>query len=259
MSVNVEAIRTTLATRAEPDQATISYLPKGGAQIAYVGHAEITRMLLEADPEWTWEPQAWDPAGGPLIIARGTHLVLWGFLTLHGKRIPCVGTCEAKKQEADKELIGDLIRNGAMRFGISLNLWSKAEKASPVEPDTVEAPAPRPVEAPPRSAHAVEVMAEALDCTDPVNEPPAGLMIESWKWKLAEKSDDELDALNWEAVGSSKNANMKKVELLDRAQGLARELKATSPTVHVPDNLGEIHGMVATELRRFLLSSDKPF
>ena len=41
-----------------PEQ--IGKLPRGNVQLDYVGHADVTSRLLEADPEWNWEPQARD-------------------------------------------------------------------------------------------------------------------------------------------------------------------------------------------------------
>jgi trans-2-enoyl-CoA reductase len=38
-----------------------------------------------------------------------------------------VGTARHDKADLDKELIGDFLRNAAMRFGICLSLWSKTE------------------------------------------------------------------------------------------------------------------------------------
>ena len=42
--------------RAEFPANQISYLPKGGVKLAYVGHAALTDRLLDADPAWSWEP-----------------------------------------------------------------------------------------------------------------------------------------------------------------------------------------------------------
>jgi len=38
-----------------------------------------------------------------------------------------VGSVRADKQDLDKELIGDFLRNASMRFGIALSLWSKQD------------------------------------------------------------------------------------------------------------------------------------
>ena len=59
----------------------ISYLPKGGAQLAYVGHAALTDRLLDADPNWSWEPLALDSEGLPTIDECGG---LWIKLTVCG-------------------------------------------------------------------------------------------------------------------------------------------------------------------------------
>jgi hypothetical protein len=55
---------------------------------------------------------------------------MWGKLTLLGKSMICVGSARADKADYEKELIGDLLRNGSMRFGIALNLWSKQDNGS---------------------------------------------------------------------------------------------------------------------------------
>lgn len=97
--------------------------------LAYVGHAGITMRLNEGDPDWNWRPMAVTPQGTPLITDGG----LWIWLTVLGKTIPAYGDAGSKKPpftgSAVKELIGDAIRNGAMRFGVGTYLWSKSEKA----------------------------------------------------------------------------------------------------------------------------------
>ena len=126
-------LRSVVAGYAAPDPSTLATLPKGGANLSYMGHAEVTLALIDVDPLWTWEPLAIDPeTGGPLIATQGNRLVMWGKLTVHGKSIIGVGTCEARKGDPEKELIGDFLRNAAMRFGIGTKLWSKATDADPV-------------------------------------------------------------------------------------------------------------------------------
>ena len=140
---------------ANPDPGIVSKMPRGGTQLDYVGHADITLILCEIDPVWHWEAAAIDPAtGGPMITTVGNRLVMWGWLTVLGVRRMAVGTCEARKPEPEKELIGDLIRNGAMRFGVATALWSKAERA--------EAGAPEPA-AKPKSAAKPTKPAPAAD------------------------------------------------------------------------------------------------
>lgn len=107
----------------------------------YMGHAAVTRALIDVDPQWTWEPVSFDAAGSPMIVRTDKHLTLWGRLTVLGHTRICVGTCDAGKPEPEKELIGDLLRNGAMRFGIGLSLWAKEEWA-----DLGPAPVPTPAD-----------------------------------------------------------------------------------------------------------------
>lgn len=126
------------------------YMTTGHVHIDYVGHAEATRILIEIDPTWTWEPVAWTDDGHPAITIRGATAEMWGRLTLLGKTLPCVGTAEAGKADVGKELIGDLLRNGAMRFGIGLQLWSKADRWEMAEAAADDEP-PKPPPPPPPS------------------------------------------------------------------------------------------------------------
>ena len=132
-----DRLRAIPARHAQPDPSTLATLPKGGANLLYMGHAEVTLALIDADPLWTWEPAAIDPAtGGPVIATQGNRLVMWGRVTVCGKTMMAVGTCEARKADPEKELIGDLLRNAALRFGIGTKLWSKAVDAEPAAPTT---------------------------------------------------------------------------------------------------------------------------
>lgn len=89
----------------------------------YVGHAATTDRLLDADPQWCWEPMAFDAAGLPALDKNGG---LWIRLTVAGVTRPGYGSAEGKTGgNAVKELIGDAIRNAAMRFGVALELWHK--------------------------------------------------------------------------------------------------------------------------------------
>jgi hypothetical protein len=119
----------------------------------YVGHADVTRALTMIDPEWDWEPCGWTETGEPQITVRGNKtLVMWGRLTLHGKQRICVGSCSIDKEDADKELVGDLIRNGAMRHNLYGALWSKAEGLA-YEDSTPTAPTQHTTAQPPSNVH----------------------------------------------------------------------------------------------------------
>jgi hypothetical protein len=121
----------------------------------YVGHADTTTRLNEVDPAWSWEPAYRDvdrevlmaaiASGNPEIVKlviensppkydqfRG----MWMKLVVHDdqgdahERL-CYGDAGTKSgPNAVKELIGDGIRNGAMRFGVATGLWSKSERAA---------------------------------------------------------------------------------------------------------------------------------
>ncbi len=99
----------------------------------YVGHADATDLLLTCDPFWNWEPPTAEELkllGYESALVRdkeGWPRGLWIALTVHGVRRLGFGSCEPKKPDAVKELIGDAIRNASMRFGLALALWSKAE------------------------------------------------------------------------------------------------------------------------------------
>jgi len=104
----------------------ISYLPKGGVKLAYVGHAALTDRLLDADPNWTWEPLAINKESGlPVIDEMGG---LWIRLTVCGvTRLGYGDAGEKSGPNAIKEAIGDALRNAAMRFGAALDLWHKGD------------------------------------------------------------------------------------------------------------------------------------
>lgn len=103
----------------------VSYLPKGGTKLAYVGHAALTDRLLDVDPAWSWEPLALGANGLPVIDDAGG---LWIRLTVLGVTRLGYGDAGQKKGgDAMKERIGDALRNAAMRFGAALDLWHKGE------------------------------------------------------------------------------------------------------------------------------------
>jgi hypothetical protein len=125
-NANTEKLKLVLEKYGVPDPSIVGKLPKGGAQLDYVSHAEITKILIEIDPHWRWVPIEWNN-GRPAIHIENGIATMWGELTLLGQSRLGVGSVRADKQELDKELVGDLLRNAAMRFGIALKLWSKQE------------------------------------------------------------------------------------------------------------------------------------
>ena len=143
----------------------------------YVGHAGITDRLNEVDPLWDYEfmhvdlpPWATESVkalyahGTPEAIAEAARLVklhgipmsrdggYWIKLTVLGQTRIGFGDAGGKAgANATKEVIGDALRNAAMRFGVGTYLWSKSDaalaKKQAEEGD--EAPAEQPTPPPP--------------------------------------------------------------------------------------------------------------
>jgi len=127
MEKQTDQLRKVLHDYAVPDPKIVSQLPKGGQVLSFVGHADITRILIEIDPEWQIEPAMVDMNGLPAVVVTGNMVQAGFWMTLLGQSRYCVGSVEERKADRYKELLSDGIRNGAMRFGIALHLWTKAE------------------------------------------------------------------------------------------------------------------------------------
>ena len=150
---NTKELLEVLNKYAVPDPKIVGKLPKGGVQLDFVGHADITRILIEIDPHWRLVPIAWDN-GRPAVNIVNDMATMWFELTLLGTSRLAIGTAKANAFDLDKQLYGDALRNGAMRFGISLNLWTKNEwedldhnptpvKARPTAPASAPEQAPK--------------------------------------------------------------------------------------------------------------------
>lgn len=101
----------------------------------YVGHAALTDRLLDCDPTWNWEPLASHESGAPMIDGNGG---MWIKLTVCGVSRIGYGHPDGKQGgDAIKELIGDALRNAAMRFGAALDLWHKGDLHLDDEPAPV--------------------------------------------------------------------------------------------------------------------------
>ena len=132
-----------------------NYISTRHIHLDYVGHADVTIRLLDVDLEWSWAPKATDPdpellkaalATGDLEIVRavianappkfetdrnGSPVGLWINLTVGGVTRLGYGSCPSNQNDAEKVLIGDALRNAAMRFGIAVELWAKGDRADP--------------------------------------------------------------------------------------------------------------------------------
>ena len=155
---NTEALRNVLLKYGVTDPNIVGKLPKGGRQLDFVGHADVTKFLLEIDPNWSWVPIQWDN-GRPAIHVENGIATMWGELRVLGQARLGVGSVEAKKPDLDKELVSDFLRNAAMRFGICLSLWTKQEWD---DIDTGAKPAPKPVHRN-RGVEASEPVAQETD------------------------------------------------------------------------------------------------
>lgn len=152
---NTKELLEVLNKYAVPDPKIVGKLPKGGTQLDFVGHADITRILIEIDPHWRLVPIAWDN-GRPAVNIVNDMATMWFELTLLGVSRLAIGSAKSNSPDLDKILYGDALRNGSMRFGISLNLWTKNEwedldhNPAPVKARP-SAPASAPEQAPKQS------------------------------------------------------------------------------------------------------------
>lgn len=118
------------------------WLSTAHMHLDYVGHAETTAQLLVADVTWNWEPVAFDASGLPAFDADGG---LWIKLTVCGVTRLGYGTADnangfKSRGDIRKEIIGDALRNAAMRFGWALNLWAKTDIHDRAPQDDAESP-----------------------------------------------------------------------------------------------------------------------
>jgi hypothetical protein len=100
--------------------------------LSYVGHAAVTQRLLDADLLWDWEPLSYDADGEPHFDETGG---LWIKLSIGGMSRRGYGHNEVMKYSEigsrTKAVIGDAIRNAAMRFGVALEEWHKGDLGLP--------------------------------------------------------------------------------------------------------------------------------
>lgn len=128
--------------------------------LKYVGHARVTERLLDVDPAWSWRFLAVRDDGSPVITRDG----LWMALTVCGVERIGFGDAGGKDgPDAVKEMIGDAIRNAAMRFGCGLEMWMEGDDEVTYPPDGDDG---RPAFKPHLSARATRAqrrLAEAIE------------------------------------------------------------------------------------------------
>jgi hypothetical protein len=140
---------------------------KDVVHLDYVGHAALTDRLLDCDAAWNWEPLAFAPSGLPLIDHNGGT---WIKLTVCGVTRLGYGHPDGKTGgNAVKELIGDALRNAAMRFGAALDLWHKGDLHGDDADDVASRPTPPAEQQPPRQPSAVDVACESMGNADRID------------------------------------------------------------------------------------------
>ena len=210
----------------------------------YVGHAAATDRLLQVDPEWTWRPMAKDGNGFPLLDARGG---LWIELTICGVTRPGYG--DEMMGKGMKEIIGDAIRNAAMRFGVALDLWSKedihrdeapaGDEKSSLAPAPVQAP--KPATAPPAAPQGTFGDGSGVwTGTNKFGKHFRGTgrpLPKGWFQKLKEDRDAAIQDLGGTRFGAEKNPNgtFEIVEFVDASMPTEREIDSKSdPNEELP-------------------------
>ena len=118
----------------------------GVVHLDYVGHAAVTSRLLSVDPLWNWRPKASDEHGLPLFDTdeAGNKIGLWILLEVGGITRLGYGSVPPDTFDAEKQLIGDALRNAAMRFGVAVDLWMKTREEEDITENSNAKTATRP-------------------------------------------------------------------------------------------------------------------
>ena len=128
-------------------------LTEAHTDLAYVGHADVNERLDLVDPEWSWRPLNFsvpEELMGKAVVESPEMFMrvleahapkydneggLWIIMAIHnddGVPVQRIGYGDApgkRGSSAIKEIIGDAIRNAAMRYGVARYLWSRSEIA----------------------------------------------------------------------------------------------------------------------------------
>ncbi len=234
----------TTALRAPFPASQVGILPRTTKrpELQYVGHGAVTARLLDVDPDWTWEPLGYDSDGKPVLErdAQGNPVGLWIKLTVNGVTRVGFGDCEAGQFSAVKVLIGDALRNAAMRFGVALDLWVKghAEDDEKFRGDTQGGPSvvapPPPALSPEEQAHEDHVQAVLNQAKDLKMRDNGGTG-QYWKGIVDEAGECEGGLLgSAKAITTWVRADVDYAEKL--LTNMAKELKAARnqppPEVH---------------------------
>lgn len=168
---NTADLLKVLHNHAVPDPKIVGKLPKGNTYLDFVGHADITRILIEIDPHWRLVPIAWENGRPAMHVVNGMA-TMWFEMSLLGQARLAIGTAKENSPDLDKVLYGDALRNGAMRFGIGLSLWTKQEWDD-LNHHQAPAPASKAASAPAQKKQTGEAAAKATPTTALSNEQVA--------------------------------------------------------------------------------------
>lgn len=184
----------------------------------YVGHAALTDRLLDADQNWTWEPMALKD-GLPAFDGDGG---LWIKLTVCGvTRFGYGNAAESEYKEIgsrQKEVIGDALRNAAMRFGAALELWHKGDLHKDAEDEKTKTKSPGQIVDENLAMERIEtpearalLKSLAKNIEGDFYTISAKAAVENWRKVKAGMSVEEAAAL-WECMDSKVRNNLKKCE-----------------------------------------------
>ncbi len=166
-----DAVKTDFKAGIRCDICGTWHHPKV-VHLDYVGHAALTDRLLDCDPAWNWEPVAMSPVGVPLVDASGgmwIRLTVCGVTRL-GYGHADKGTSNKSPGDVTKELIGDAMRNAAMRFGAALDLWHKGQlHADDDLPAEVVAPKVEHIDHP-HGPSPADIAAKSLNSADTIDQ-----------------------------------------------------------------------------------------
>lgn len=220
--------------------------------IDYVGHANVTKRLLEVDPLWAWEPFALDENGLPLVDTDdfGNPVGLWIRLTVCGHTRPGYGSVPSNQHDAIKVLIGDALRNAAQRFGVAIDQWVTGERAAPEVENAVADPGRRAAPSRMRAADAQVVVDDGWVSVFEKRLADAGLE------HVTGFRQDVIDAVRTQRINSDTanrllEAVKERQKVLEQpADGLPRNKDGSISRSQIPDEkLAEIGTMTRGQMK----------
>jgi hypothetical protein len=196
--------------------------------LEYVGHAALTKRLLDTDISWEWNPLALDGKGLPLFDEKGG---LWIRLTVCGMtRLgygQAVDNQYAEIGSRTKELIGDALRNAGMRFGMALELWHKGEfddetiqQTGEVKKDAIKMPEAKSSAVEGGVAQAAASSAPSASVENAVGELAEAGEIAFITKKLSMLKATDPDSLMKEAAGITNLDGLTKANFLKLKEGI---------------------------------------